>query len=229
MKLASQSGIAVAPILFVIALLAILAVAIAAGSGSFTGGVSNEQDSADAQALITYAEQLRDAVTIVMANGCLDTQINFYNALDYNPANPNAPADHSCDIYDPAGGGVLYKNFSGLPVVSPVSIYPASAGQFTTSANNVVAGFGSNATLVFAIAGLTQDACTALDQIVGYNPPTFAPMAITGYLESSGFNGTYASPSTPVDLMMSSTHQGCLKGGTSRNPIYFYTGVLLGR
>ena len=41
-RLSPNAGIAIGPILFIIAILAILAAAIAAGSGSFTAGTTSE-------------------------------------------------------------------------------------------------------------------------------------------------------------------------------------------
>ena len=158
----NQDGIAIGPILFIIAILAIIAAAIAAGSGEFSGSTSAEQNKQNAQALVNYVGQLQNGIDMVLHNGCTDTQINFYNLNDVNPANPNAPSDHSCDLYDPRGGGVAYHNFSALPILDPVkapaisSTFGISVGQFSENYVNVVTGFGSAPTMMIEMLGLNQ-------------------------------------------------------------------------
>ena len=51
-RLRGNAGIALGPILFIIAILAILAAAIAAGSGSFNTSTASEGNKAKASALI---------------------------------------------------------------------------------------------------------------------------------------------------------------------------------
>ena len=58
-RFAADAGIAIGPILFIIAILGILAAAIAAGSGSFTSGTQNEGNSTKASALIQIGENLK--------------------------------------------------------------------------------------------------------------------------------------------------------------------------
>ncbi len=107
----NQDGIALGPILFIIAILAILAGAIAAGAGGFTANTNNDGAKASAHAIMQFSDQVAGAVQRVMAeNGCLDTQVNFNNPIVSGYANPNAPIDHSCDIFDPRGGGLVFVN-----------------------------------------------------------------------------------------------------------------------
>ena len=235
----TNAGIAIGPILFVIAILALLAAAIAAGSGSFTSGTTTESDTTNAQALVNYTDQLKSAVQVVMsANGCADTQLNFYASADVNPTNPTAPSDHSCDIYDPRGGGVQYHNFAALPIFDATrsssirTQFGISIGQFTQNYVNVMADFGSNPALLFIIYGLTQSECTAINKIVGYNPPTYAPpskMMWEVYINHIGFTGTYPNLSSNSSFGMQSSHQGCYYDPNASMLDYEYMGVLLAR
>lgn len=76
----NQDGIALGPILFIIAILAIIAAAIAAGSGSFTANSNTESAKAMAETIITSCDDYQRAVQIVtMQNGCDPT------ALDWTP------------------------------------------------------------------------------------------------------------------------------------------------
>src|ERR1700743_2821598 len=69
-RFSSDAGIAIGPILFIIAILAILAAAIAAGSGSFTAGTSSESNRTKASALIQIGENLKVGMDrMMMTNG----------------------------------------------------------------------------------------------------------------------------------------------------------------
>lgn len=110
MKFSSSSGIALGPILFIIAILAVLAAAIAAGSGGFNADTNNESAKSLAQTIINQADQVSMAVQKVrMDNGCDDTQINFVNGIVSGYTNPNAPSDGSCNVFDPRGGGIIWQ------------------------------------------------------------------------------------------------------------------------
>src|ERR1700728_5210589 len=78
-RLASDAGIAIGPILFIIALLGILAAAIAAGSGSFTSSTTNESDETKAAALIN-----------IKAIGLNNTDANNDSAAIGDPTAANA-------------------------------------------------------------------------------------------------------------------------------------------
>jgi len=104
-----QRGIAIAPILFVVAILAVLAMAIAAGSGAFNGDTSAVKAKAQATAILEYAEQVKMAVDRVRGHGCLDTEISFENPFVSGYTNPNAPSDKSCHVFDVNGGGIVWK------------------------------------------------------------------------------------------------------------------------
>ena len=73
-RLDPNAGIAIGPILFIIAILAILAAAIAAGSGSFTAGTTTESSKTQASALIQIGENLKIGTDrIVMEGGIKPT------------------------------------------------------------------------------------------------------------------------------------------------------------
>ena len=104
-----QRGIAIGPILCVVAILAVLASAIAAGSGAFTGDTSAVKAKAQASAILGYANEVKFAVDRLLANGCKDTEISFENPIVSGYENPNAPSDKSCHVFNVNGGGILFK------------------------------------------------------------------------------------------------------------------------
>ena len=113
----NQDGIALGPILFIIAILAIIAAVISAGRGGFTANTNTENAKTIAQVLIDYGEQVQSGVDAVTANGCTDTQINFANTIITGYTNLNAPADHSCDVFNTAGGGINFKLLTSTPPI----------------------------------------------------------------------------------------------------------------
>ena len=83
-----QQGIALGPLLFIIAILALLAAAIAAGSGGFRANTNTESAKAMAEVIVTYADAVGQGLRKVrMDNSCDDlsitkTQISFANPMD---------------------------------------------------------------------------------------------------------------------------------------------------
>ncbi|QQR69927.1 MAG: hypothetical protein IPI58_04575 [Alphaproteobacteria bacterium] len=92
------------------AILAVLASAIAAASGSFNGDTSAVSAKAQAAAILEYADSVKIGVDRVVAKGCADTEISFENPIVSGYANSNAPSDKSCHVFDMNGGGIVWKN-----------------------------------------------------------------------------------------------------------------------
>ena len=107
-----QRGIAIGPILYIVAILAVLVSAIAAGAGAFNGDISAVSAKAQASAILEYAQEVKFAVDRLIAKGCTDTQVSFENPYVSGYENPNAPADKSCHVFDVNGGGIIYKDIS---------------------------------------------------------------------------------------------------------------------
>src|ERR1700735_2281449 len=96
-RLSRQAGIALGPILFIIAILAILAAAIAAGSGSFNASTNSEGNKAKASAIIQVGDNVRVGMDrLTMENGVA------YNGWTISPGNTS----NNIDLFSPSGGGV---------------------------------------------------------------------------------------------------------------------------
>lgn len=197
LRLASQHGIAIGPILFVIALLAILATAISAGSGTFTLNSDQEKAEKMADSILAYAEDFRAGTSrVLLGRGCTDTQISFENSVTtLSYTNSNAPPDKRCHVFDMAGGGVTGR----LPIVEWLdSTYSASSyyQQWHIPSNSLIAGvglstydgLGSYIDLVLIIPYIRQDICTAINKRMGYTG--VIPSAIP-IMDSGHFVGTY--------------------------------------
>src|SRR5580698_4104592 len=89
-----DAGIAIGPILFIIAILGILAAAIAAGSGSFTNGTASESNSTKAAALIQIGENLKVGMDRLMMEGGID-----FNSVVIGVNNTS----NATDLFSPTG------------------------------------------------------------------------------------------------------------------------------
>ncbi len=233
-RLRRQSGIAIGPILFVIAILAILAAAIAAGSGSFTASTTAESTKTQASAIIQYADLVTTAVQQVMiGNQCTDTQITFSNPVitaangGGDPyANSNAPSNKSCNIFDINGGGIVWSN-------PPTGSTLNADTYFFTGANCVPGvGNGSNSNcwmdsstfeIMMILPNISYDLCTQINAILGkgsvvytaygvyYDYFTGSYPAVGGEILSNNI-GVSEPPNWYTGQM-----QMCMKGSLSHN------------
>ncbi len=191
-----QRGIAIAPILFVVAILAVLASAIAAG-GAFNSDTSAVSAKAQAAAILEYAEQVKMAVDRVLGKGCTDTQISFENPFVSGYTNPNAPSDKSCHVFDVSGGGTVWRTppSGSQNQADHDAANPANGGSKVPTGNFGMAaicvmGVGTggrcpgpgcvgtfpcfytdgttSADVVMYLPWVTRDVCLAINQISGF-------------------------------------------------------------
>ncbi len=166
-------------------------------------------------------------------NSCLDTQLQF------QATNPNAPADGSCNIFDPRGGGVVEQTFTNLAGLFNTAIATANFNWFGTYGHlgqefaNAVVGVGnpSNAQLLFVLRDVSVETCTAINQVLQYNKAgNYAPPIYTMYTSSTEyFAGTYSDSSTAdFGFITYNAQQACVHDLYGKGD-YFYVGVLLAR
>jgi hypothetical protein len=141
----SDAGIAIGPILFIIAILAILAAAIAAGSGSFTAGTSNESSRTKASALIQIGENLKVGMDRMMME----------NGIAYGGYTINAGSTvNNNDLFSPTGGGITAPSdaLSNTPGTDHW-LYPTGA----------VPGLGTNSPEQLAVLRIDAGTCTEVN------------------------------------------------------------------
>ncbi|QQR68547.1 MAG: hypothetical protein IPI58_06780 [Alphaproteobacteria bacterium] len=206
-NLGSQSGIAIGPILFIVALLAVIAAAISAGSDSFSGDTSAVSAKAKASAILEYADSVKMGVDRVLGRGCTDTQISFENPIVSGYTNANAPADKSCHVFDQNGGGIIWKtpqssaqsqaDYDTATYVGRVTLGNygfasicvmgvGTGGRYPQGGNSshfpcyYVDGSAS-ADLVMFLPWLTKDVCLQINNITGLkNKNATMPPAVLG-------------------------------------------------
>jgi len=106
----TQNGNAIAMILVAVALFAALGYAFSNTSRTSNRFLSDEEAKAYANQIISYGNEVRQAVKRLTLRGCSDTEISFENNVVSGYTNPNAPTDKSCHVFDIAGGGINYNN-----------------------------------------------------------------------------------------------------------------------
>lgn len=144
-RFAADAGIAIGPILFIIAILAILAAAIAAGSGSFTAGTSQESSRTKASALIQIGENLKVGMDrMMMENGV------SYGAYTVNSANTT----NNNDLFSPTGGGITVPSDAlANQAGTDHWLYPTGA----------VPGLGTNNAEQLALLKIDTGTCTEIN------------------------------------------------------------------
>lgn len=145
-RLDPQAGIAIGPILFIVAILGILAAAIAAGSGSFTANTTTESARTKASALIQIGENLKIGMDRITMQGGIDP-LN----VDINVAN----TQNSNELFSPTGGGIA------VPSTSMANTPGTDVWYFV---HGPIAGFGLNsASEVYAVLHVSNSVCAEVN------------------------------------------------------------------
>ncbi|MFA5041520.1 MAG: hypothetical protein WC464_07805 [Bdellovibrionales bacterium] len=131
-RMSPNAGIAIGPILFIIAILAILASAIAAGSGSFTAGTGTESNKTKSSALVQIGENLKMGMDQIT----MEVGISI-DAVDINVANTSL----NNQLFSPIGGGVAPPSvgMANNPVMDKWAFPRGPVGGLGTGGDNVVA------------------------------------------------------------------------------------------
>jgi hypothetical protein len=245
MKFHPQSGIAIGPIIFLIAVLAIIGAAIAASAGFFTDTNSPENAKSWASVLINESDLIKQAVQrVVIENGCSLSQLDFTAPEVGFTINNNssAPANGSCSIFNQNGGGLQYINMSGSsgnPTMGWRESYAAIcawncgvAGSYYDDYPGFVQwyaipGVSNNATLVVWWMGVDPNVCAQINADLGYTG------SIPLYQnDNSGrwFTGSFTSgalPTSPQSLPAFFTAgPGMCYQEAYENPYYIFYYVL---
>lgn len=203
-RLHKDAGIAIGPILFIIAVLGILAAAIAAGSGSFTIGTTNETNKARASALIDIGQNLKIGMDRIQGNG-----VDFDDVV----INENETAN-TVDLFSPSGGGIAAPSttMSATPSTD-VWYYPLIAIPRLGTTD------GSRLAVIRVTDGVCDDINTKANALaIG---TAHAQAADIGDFSSTSLN---TGASWPASFKGRST--GCVENTNSTTTGYFFYQVL---
>jgi hypothetical protein len=193
----NRSGIAIGPILFVVAILAILATAIAAGSSTFATSSSQETNRVNASSMIQLGQNLKMGVDRMVALGTAIANV------DINDANTTG----NVAIFSPTGGGLV-------PPSKALSNSGSDAWIYTWGA---VTNMGTSSLERIAVLKVTSGVCSSTNTLLSN---TAAAAADLGAI-SNTVNFT-AWPATHAAKMV-----GCVDNSTNTTvPGYFFYQVL---
>lgn len=172
-RLHHQSGIALGPILFIIAILAILGASIAAGFSMFNGNTNADSAKVLASATIERAENYKSGAQLLLAHECDLSQLflggnglygwNATNGGSY--ANANAPADHHCDLFSPLGANALSANVTDLwGQYNVTGFHPNSMFLCGGAVPHVGTSLPE---LMYVVQDLSQAVCTEINARLG--------------------------------------------------------------
>ena len=193
-----EAGIAIGPILFVVAILAILATAIAAGSSTFATNASQETNRTNAAAMISIGQNLKMGVDRIVALGTSIANV------DINSANTTA----NNALFSPTGGGL----------VPPAVSLSATPGSDTWIYSWVaVTNLGTTALERIALLRVNQGVCDQINTQTGSTTPSAADLG--------AFSNTTNLTSANWSAGLAGKMVGCLNNdttGSANDGYYFY-------
>lgn len=219
-------GIAIGPILFVVAILAVLVGALAAGSGGFGSSTADDTNRVNASVLIQQATSIKSAFDRVLVAGAAPAEIVI------SPTFTAGQEDNA--IFSPTGGGLTAQN----PPSNVVPTTGVTTWRFVPAAN--LPGIGSSGANDYALVVQVRSIaiCRALNSIAfGRNAPqaTTIPApgsALTFTLTDAGaatdVTGASTTPNIAANTFniatigVSGRSQGCVSDGASTPSYYYY-------
>lgn len=202
-KLPSDAGIAIGPILFIIAVLGILAAAIAAGSGSFTTNTHGENTRTRATAMIDIGQNLKIGMDRVVGLGTdiVDVVID-----------PTVTSGDDA-IFSPIGGGI------SAPSVTMAADPATDTWHYPTIA---VPGIGTASGSRVAVLRVTDVVCDEINSKVN---AMAAGTASGGAADIGDFTATAVNDGSAWPSDFDGKPVGCVYNSNSTSiaaGFYFY-------
>ncbi|MBB4101413.1 hypothetical protein [Sphingomonas kyeonggiensis] len=247
-----QSGNVLIIILIAVVLFAALSYAVLSSSRSGGNDISPEKARAYASAIIQNIAPIRAAIIRVETiNGCTDETLDFNNLFyrknndtAITPVNATAPLDKRCNIFDPAGGGVVLT----VPPAGALGNNPDTAGMGNWKTGHggfkigQIKGVGTDGPAGTASANdvylsqnyLNKATCMAINDLNGVpNSSGDAPSALTMIVSGTAANGVADSFTLSTQIMDFPARNGaliyCTTYGTGSAQVYQMHAVVIER
>lgn len=234
-------------ILIAVVLFAAVSFAVTNSRGG-SGTTEKEKAALVASEIIQYAALIENAVTrALVTNKCSDTQISFENTLIAGYANASAPADKSCHVFDPAGGGLTPQRPPSA-ALDGVNMAKSRYNEYWYMGISKIFGIGTNYVnstdpdgkeLLMIIPWLARDVCIALDKALGVPLQSGdAPITVGTHWQTwqrwdGNYGGIYGYYLYAANLSTHKKWSACLKGcPTCTTPLagtYAFYHVLIAR
>lgn len=224
----SESGNVMFYILIAVALLAALSFAVSESGRGGVQSVNKEKARMLGDEIASYGNVLANAAAQLRLRGCKDTDLSFENPITGN-ANAGAPGDKTCNIFDVAGGGVTYQEFSTFTTPGSVKIMTGARGIEQVGADdqgdlwlrmqsNDPSAISAAKAICAHINNVMQVSTTDDTSTAPFEPVYAADWADTDFI------GAYPA-ATPLDLgELNGKNSFCAGHGT--NEVSFYRLIL---
>lgn len=237
MDFKSEHGNVLVYILIAVALFAALGFAVSNMMRSGGSSIGAEKQGVSASEVLSFSKSMRDGVQLMhISNGCSDVQISLerspFDGSDTNYVNASSPADFSCHVFHPDGGGVSYQLMS--------SNINGGADWIFTGANDGK-DIGSEcvtddcADLIAILPGVPVELCRAINKQLGIaNSNNYLTQEDNSF-EEDFFQGSYTYEAQLSDdsglNALEGRYQGCFEGQDSPQSagVYYFYQVLLAR
>lgn len=227
----AQAGNVLIIILIAVALFAALSFVT---STMMRGGtrVGTEKAGIYVSEILTYSRGVNEAVRYMrVSNECADEAMSFerspYDGSDVDYENVNAPANFSCHVFHPRGGGVAQHEMQA-EIFDAAYNGEADYGRWVISGASKIIGLGSDSRgeLILALPYLKKPVCDILAKRIGQSLPV--PVDSVAGVDLTRFVGSYDSIETydDVDDVMT----GCINitsSGSAQHYMFFL--VLISR
>lgn len=245
MKTHKQSGNALFFILIAIFLLGGLTVLLSrTGSQSEDTG-SSEQAMIAATRILRETSGIKNAVHQMLSRGCSESNFSFETPGLPRYANTSAPADKSCHLFEPQGGGLNYKFLPDSYLnksysTAPYYGYWVFMGRICidnigpNGGNNCKSSVKNPNDLLVVASFIQKDICVAINRTLGHNWATIPSEPNTPWpaAYAEGLYGTnYKYDPTPypgMTSLLSGKEAACFETTSVPGTYHFYQ-ILLPR
>jgi hypothetical protein len=194
-------GLAIGPILFIVGIIGILAAAIGASGGSFTGNAQSEAARTNASALIQVGVLLKNGMSRMLVNGADFTTINIV---------PTATTGDN-DLFSLSGGGVSAPSTTLAETpATDIWYYPFAA----------IPNIGSSATDRLAMLKINLATCNQVNIRINAIGTAASDSSMGDDIGDVTQTTLAGAASWPVPLQ--GKESGCVRNTNSTTPGYFF-------
>lgn len=183
----SQSGNVFLMILIGIVLFAALMFTFTRGIRQGTESMGGREAELAASDIVTYSQKVQRGVERILGNNISESDLSFVNTVDTNYNNP-ACSNEKCQVFNPAGGAVAWKN----PPQDANSGQPYFFGANRVgSADGTTKDVGTSARDLVMILPVKAEVCEAINGMT--NKQTTWAVTVAANL-TTRFTGNYNTP-----------------------------------
>lgn len=199
-----QSGNALVIILITIVLLAALAMTFSRSTEQGAGSMTKQQARISAQELLSYGQNLQEAIVRLQAKGCGENQFDLSNTAwtledgtVYFPAGHNPQSIPECSLFSSTAGRAVAVNAPSSALVYE----PIVAGQTKIGSYRIlraqIPGIGSNKEdIILNLYAIKNDTCLMINQLAGVENPGGNLPTHSFSSTTTNYNGNFLETTT---------------------------------